>query len=65
MRARSFSGSTHQFQPDKALGQRLKILVPRLPEHEGELSREILEGDDLLFREVSVVIVDLHQHGLA
>jgi len=38
----------------------LEILVTGLPKQERELASEVLEGHDLLFREVATVVVDLY-----
>src|SRR2546428_11667999 len=58
---------TSQSRVSKALVQLrgLEVFVTRLPKEECRLAREILEGDNLLLREVAVVIVHLHQNGIS
>src|SRR2546421_878632 len=43
------------------LAPRLKILVPRLPQHERGLAGEVVERDDLLLGEVAIVVIDFHE----
>src|SRR5262249_41288572 len=43
----------------------LELFVSRLPEHECKLAGKIAEGDDLLLREVTVVVVNFEHHRLA
>lgn len=45
--------------------RRLKVIVSGLPEQECRLPGEISERDNLFFREMAVVVVHLHQHGIS
>jgi hypothetical protein len=42
----------------------LEVFVSRLPKEECDLAREVFEGDNLLLREMAVVVVHLHQRRL-
>src|SRR5207248_656988 len=43
----------------------LEILVASLPEEEGELAGEVIEGDGFFFGEVAVVVIDLEEDWVA